>query len=81
MGPKLTEVNGNNIDNIIAKSEIIRHGQSERYPHLPGRCEGARFVAAARQLSMTAPTVTRAVSALEERLACSFSCEPPGMCP
>ena len=61
-------VNRNNIDNIIAKNEIIRMSDLNTIRIFLAVAKQRSFVAAARQLSMTAPSVTRAVSALEAEL-------------
>lgn len=61
-------VNRNKIDNIISKYEIIVMSDLNTIRIFLAVAKQRSFVAAARQLSMTAPTVTRAVSALEAEL-------------
>lgn len=60
--------NSNNIDNIIAILVIISMSDLQDIRAFLAVAEFHSFVAAARHLSMTAPSVTRAVGALEERL-------------
>lgn len=68
MTPDRNFVNRNNIDNIIAEYEIIDMSDLNTIRIFLAVAKQRSFVAAARQLSMTAPSVTRAVSALETEL-------------